>query len=514
MSKRVIDAAEVARAHESLGLTTEIADQGVYERTVQRFQERNIALPTFAELADPSTIPSARIAPLAGLDRNEPDSRNLFRVHWFGRLDGSGPHEVPDYIELPSEMTGVEARILLAIGNRFPMIRAHKVLAAYSCLVPRLVTGRFDPTAHRAVWPSTGNYARGGIAISRIMDCRGVAVLPEGMSKARFDWLEQWTLDPANDIIRTPGTESNVKEIYDACNELEQDPEIEIINQFSEFSNHLGHYAVTGPALGRVFEHATAGRSDARLVAFVSASGSAGTLGAGDYLKDTYGSRIVAVEALECPTMLENGFGDHNIQGIGDKHVPLIHNVMNTDDVVAVSDRSTDALDALFNTDAGKAHLVDRIGLEPALIDMLVHMGYSAIANALAAITIAKDRGLGRDDVIVTVATDGSELYDSEREEYLAHHHANGYDAVAAASDFARELEAGDTAQHLELTEQERRRVFNLGYFTWVEQQGTSFEDFTARSEQSFWDGMRHFIGEWDEQIREFNARTGTRDDD
>ena len=239
MSKRVIDAAEVARAHESLGLTTEIADQGVYERTVQRFQERNIALPTFAELADPSAIPSARIAPLGGLDRNEPDSRNLFRVHWFGRLDGSGPHEVPDYIELPSEMTGVEARILLAIGNRFPMIRAHKVLAAYSCLVPRLVTGRFDPTAHRAVWPSTGNYARGGIAISRIMDCRGVAVLPEGMSKARFDWLEQWTLDPANDIIRTPGTESNVKEIYDACNELEQDPEIEIINQFSEFSNCL-----------------------------------------------------------------------------------------------------------------------------------------------------------------------------------------------------------------------------------------------------------------------------------
>ena len=224
--------------------------------------------PTFAELADPLTIPSARIAPLVGLDRNEPDSRNLFRVHWFGRLDGSGPHEVPDYIELPSEMTGVEARILLAIGNRFPMIRAHKVLAAYSCLVPRLVTGRFDPTAHRAVWPSTGNYARGGIAISRIMDCRGVAVLPEGMSKARFDWLEQWTLDPANDIIRTPGTESNVKEIYDACNVLEQDPEIEIINQFSEFSNHLGHYAVTGPALGRVFEHATAGRSEARSVAF------------------------------------------------------------------------------------------------------------------------------------------------------------------------------------------------------------------------------------------------------
>ncbi|MDG1412277.1 MAG: pyridoxal-phosphate dependent enzyme [Acidimicrobiales bacterium] len=514
MSKGSIDATEIARAHASLGLTTEIADSAIYDRTVQRFRSRGIALPTFGELADPSTIPAARLAPLAGLDRNEPDSRNLFRVHWFGGLDGSGPHDVPDYIELPSEMTGVEARIVLAFGNRFPMIKAHKVLAAYACLVPRLMTGRFDPTAHRAVWPSTGNYARGGIAISRIMDCRGVAVLPEGMSKARFDWLEQWTLDPANDIIRTPGTESNVKEIYDMCNELEKDPEIEIINQFSEFSNHLGHYAVTGPALGRVFEHATAGFSNARLAAYVSASGSGGTLGAGDYLKDNYDARIVAVEALECPTLLENGFGDHNIQGIGDKHVPLIHNVMNTDDVVAVSDRSTDAMDALFNTPAGKAHLVDRVGLDLAVVDALQHLGYSSSCNALAAIKIAKEHGLGRDDVIVTVATDGSELYDAERTEYLAANHPNGYDAVAAAGDFGRELEAGDTAKHLELTEQERRRVFNLGYFTWVEQQGTDFADFTARADQGFWDGMRRFVAEWDEQIVEFNARTGTRDDD
>jgi len=514
MSKRVIDEREVARAHRSLGLSTEIADRSVYDRTVQRFAERNIALPTFAELADPSTIPMARREPLVGLDRNEPDSRNLFRVHWFGRLDGSGPHEVPDYVELPSELTGVEARIVLAFGNRFPMIKAHKVLAAYSCLVPRLITGRFDPTRHRAVWPSTGNYARGGIAISRIMDCRGVAVLPEGMSKARFDWLEQWTLDPANDIIRTPGTESNVKEIYDACHQLDQDPEIEIINQFSEFSNHLGHYSVTGPALARVYEDATNGQPDARLFAYVSASGSAGTLGAGDYLKDQFGSRTVAVEALECPTMLENGFGDHNIQGIGDKHVPLIHNVMNTDDVVAVSDRSTDALDALFNTDAGRAHLVDRIGLDPALVESLVHLGYSSTCNALAAIAVAKSYGLGRDDVIVTVATDGSELYDAERAEYLAARHPDGYDAVAAAADFARELEAGDTARHLPLSEQERRRVFNLGYFTWVEQQGTSFDDFTARADQRFWDGMRHFTSDWDEMIVEFNQRTGTRDDD
>ena len=317
------------------------------------------------------------------MDRNEPDAANLFRVHWFGRLDGSGPHEVPDYVELPPEMTGVDARIVLALGNRFPMIRAHKVLAAYACLAPRLVTGQFDPTRHRAVWPSTGNYARGGVAISRIMDCRGVAVLPAGMSKARFDWLEQWTLDPARDIVRTPGTESNVKEIYDACNEMALDGGNVIVNQFSEFFNHLGHYSVTGAALERLYEHVAADRPGSRLAAFVSASGSAGTLGAGDYLKDRHGCRIVAAEALECPTLLENGYGEHNIQGIGDKHVPLIHNVMNTDDIVAVSDVCTDSLDVLFNTPAGRDHLVDRSGLDAGMVGALTHMGYSSSCNAL-----------------------------------------------------------------------------------------------------------------------------------
>jgi cysteine synthase len=505
---------EVARAHRSLGLVSEIVDKGVYDRTVARFRELKIALPTFAELSDPSVIPAPRLEALTGVDRNEPDARNLFRVHWFGGLDGSGPHDVPDHIELPSELTGVEARIVLAFGNRFPMIRAHKVQAAYACLVPRLVTGRFDPTADRAIWPSTGNYARGGVAISRIMGCRGVAVLPTGMSRARFDWLEQWTVDPTEDIIRTPGTESNVKEIYDVCNEMAKDPANQIINQFSEFANHLGHYTVTGRALERMFEHVTADNPSARMAAFVAASGSAGTLGAGDYLKETHGARIVAVEALECPTLLENGFGEHNIQGIGDKHVPLIHNVMNTDHVVAVSDRSTDALDVLFNTPAGRSHLVDRVGLDPGLVDALTHMGYSSSCNALAAIKLARDLDLGHDDVIVSVATDGSELYDAERVAYLSTHHPDGYDAIAAATDFGRELEAGDTARHVECGGLERRRIFNLAYYTWVEQQATEFDDFMARRDPRFWDGMRHFVEEWDDLIGEFNDRTGAREDE
>ena len=255
------------------------------------------------------------------------------------------------------------------------------------------------PPVHKAVWPSTGNYCRGGVAISRILGCRGVAVLPAGMSRERFDWLQRWVRSPA-DIVRTPGTESNVKEIYDKCHELARDPANVILNQFSEFGNYLVHFHCTGRALGAIFEDLRTPRPGLRLAAFVAATGSAGTLAAGDYLKADYGARIVAVEALECPTMLYNGYGEHNIQGIGDKHIPLIHNVMNTDIVVGVSDRSTDALDVLFNTEAGRGYLARRRRIDPALVAALDGLGLSGIANVLAAIKTAKHLDLtpiGRD---------------------------------------------------------------------------------------------------------------------
>ncbi|MCP4961090.1 MAG: hypothetical protein GY925_17725 [Actinomycetia bacterium] len=326
------------------------------------------------------------------------------------------------------------------------------------------------------------------------------------MSRERFEWLDRWIEHP-DDVIRTYGTESNVKEIYDECNRLAQDPANVILNQFSEFSNHLGHYAVTGPALERVYQHVTADQPG-RLAAFVSASGSAGTLGAGDYLKDSQGSRIVAVEALECPTMLYNGFGDHNIQGIGDKHIPLIHNVTNTDLAVAISDRSTDELDVLFNSPAGKRLLAER-GVDPGVVDALVDMGYSSICNTLAAITAANQWGLGADDVIVTVATDGSEMYNSEREKVMSSHFPGGFDEVAAAAAFDERLGDVSTEHVLEMGPVERNRVFNLGYFTWVEQQGVSIGDFERRREQGFWDGLRPLVDQWDEQIEAFNEAVG-----
>jgi cysteine synthase len=439
------------------------------------------------------------------------DPRNLWRVHWYNDLAGDRV-AVPQHVVLPSALTGVDSPIIVVFGDRFPMITAHKVLAAYSCLAPRVVTGQFDPTRHRAIWPSTGNYARGGIAISRIMASRGVAILPEGMSAERFEWLERWCENPAEDVIKTFGTESNVKEIYDACNELAKDPENFVLNQFSEFGNHLGHYTVTGSALNHVFEHvresvrASDGR-ELRLAAFTSATGSAGTIAAGDRLKELHGTKIVAVEALECPTMLENGFGEHNIQGIGDKHIPLIHNVMNTDLVCAISDRATDDLDVLFNTDEGRAHLVDRKGLDPELVAALAHFGFSAIANVLAAIKTARLLDLGPTDCLITVATDGGDLYPSERAKTLATRYGGEFDAADAAEVFGTHLGSIGTEDMIECSHRDRNRIFNLGYYTWVEQQGTPFELFEERRSQEFWRGLRRYVGVWDEMITEFNAR-------
>ncbi len=493
-----------------LGLEQDIVDRGVYDRAVARFRSAGITLPTFAELADPARIPGSRVAELAGVDPDAADPRNLFRVHWWNDAARRGRADVPGYIQLPPSLTGVEAPILVAIGQRFPMIHAHKVLAAYACLAPRVVTGQFDPAAHRAVWPSTGNYCRGGVAISRIMGCRGVAVLPAGMSEERFAWLERWVAQP-DDIVRTPGTESNVKEIYDRCAELAKDPANRIFNQFAEYANHLVHYACTGPALGRVFEHARASRPGMRLAGYVSASGSAGTLGAGDWLKETYGARIVAAEALECPTLLENGFGEHNIQGIGDKHVPLIHNVMNTDFVAAVSDQSTDALELLFAREEGRAYLRTAHGVPPATLEALPALGLSSICNVLAAIALARDLNLGPEDAIVTVATDGAEMYGSVVREVLATRFGGAFDRTAAAAVWGEHVASGGPTRLLELREEDRRRVFNLGYYTWVEQQGVPLADFEARRDQSFWRGLRAHLPAWDERITEFNARVSAR---
>jgi cysteine synthase len=356
------------------------------------------------------------------------------------------------------------------------------------------------------VWPSTGNYCRGGVAISKIMGCRGVAVLPEGMSIERFNWLDRWVADPT-DVIKTHGSESNVKEIYDKCAELDRDSNNVIFNQFSEFGNHLVHWLCTGRALETVFEHLKKKEPGLNMAAYVSATGSAGTIAAGDHLKEKLGARIVAVEAAECPTLLYNGFGAHNIQGIGDKHIPFIHNAMNTDFVVGVSDAASDSLFVLFNTEAGRNYLKNRRGVDAATVDNLKHLGFSGIANVVAAIKVARYMKLGHNDLITTVATDSAALYGTEMDKLMKERFHGRFDEVSAGETSARYLLGAAIDHVMETTLVDRERMFNLGYFTWVEQQGVSLKDFEARRQQSFWRGLRDLVPAWDALMVDMNRK-------
>ncbi len=475
----------------------------IITKTSEYFKKRNIILPTISELSNPHSIDVSIMKNLKNLDKNAIDPLNLFRVHWFNNRDHSGFSKVPEHIVLPSEFTGVEAKIIVNIGRLFPLITAHKVLAAYGCLLPRILNGTFDFENNKAVWPSTGNYCRGGVAISRILGLKSIAILPEGMSKERFSWLEEWVEDK-NDIIKTTGTESNVKEIYDACNELKKDSKNDIINQFDEYYNYAIHRAVTGPSFEKSFLEVK-GDSDLQAKFYVSASGSSGTLAAGDYLKEHLNSKIAVVEATECPTLLNNGYGEHNIQGIGDKHVPLIHNVMNTDFVVGISEKATNNLNMVFNTEIGQKYLINKKGFEKNFINRLPEFGFSTIANILASIKIAKYMNLGSNDAIITVATDGADLYLSElnktKEEFIGI-----YDESSCAEIIGQYLKGATTDNTLELNQREKERIFNLGYYTWVEQQGITIEEFEKRKNQNFWNNHFQYMLSLDNQIKEFNS--------
>jgi len=474
------------------------------ERTVQRARERNIIIPTFAQMKDPTLIPEGVKARLKGVGLWDVDSRNLFRITWKNKpvAQGDGFDGV-NTLELPPSLTGVPARIIALVGKWFPT-GAHKVGATFGCLVPRLVTGQFDPTYHKAVWPSTGNFCRGGAYDAALLACESIAILPEGMSRERFEWLSKL----AGEVVATPGCESNVKEIFDKCWELKETrgDKVFIFNQFEEFGNYLWHYEVTGHAMEEVLQR-TLGPQDAYR-GVVLTTGSAGTIGCGDYLKHVYPtSKVAASEALQCPTLLLNGFGGHRIEGIGDKHVPWIHNLKNTDLVMAIDDEACMSIVRLFNEPAGRTYLVKQ-GVPEELVNQLDLLGISSIANVLSSIKFAKWHELGEHDVVLTVLTDSMELYGSRLQELHEEH--GEYTEVDAAADTHRYL-LGCTVDYMEeLGYWDRRRIHNLKYYTWVEQQGKTYEEIQAQWYQpDYWTGFQGQVPEIDALIEQFNGMTG-----
>lgn len=481
-----------------------ITNEKALQNAVNKYKEKNIILPTFAQQANPDLIPEKIKESLKNIGLWDFNPLNLFRITWknepkeFGGLFGK-----PNFIELPKALTGVNARIVLLVGKWFPT-GAHKVGAAYGCLAPRITTGEFDPDFHKAVWPSTGNYCRGGAFDSKLMDTEAIAILPEEMSQERFTWLRDIA---KSTVIATPGSESNVKEIYDKCWELRRTRnDVVIFNQFDEFGNSAWHYNITGHAINDVFNLLKTEKS--KFAAYISATGSAGTIAAGDYLRTEYPHlKVVASEALQCPTILRNGFGAHRIEGIGDKHIPWIHNVKNTDAVTAIDDEDTMRLLRLFNEKEGHKYLKTQ-GISQELIDLLPLMGISSIGNMLSAIKTAKYFEMTSDDIIFSIATDSSEMYLSRIEE-LRQERGN-YNEMQAAKDFEKCILGQNEANMRELNYQDQKAIHNLKYFTWVEQQAKDIEELNQLwYDRNVWDSMFNQVHRWDELINEFNDRTG-----
>ncbi len=475
-------------------------DEKARKKNIQRCKDNGILLPTYEQMRDPSKVPQSVKDELKGIGLWDVHSRNLFRVTWKNEpKEKGGQFGEVNYFELPREITGTKARIAGIVGKWFPT-GAHKVGAAYSCLVPELITGRFDPTTKKAVWPSTGNYCRGGAYISRLLTCPSVAILPAEMSKERFTWLKTM----AEEVIATPGCESNVREIFEECIKIEKTrPDAVIFNQFDQMPNHLWHYAVTGPAMDDVYKKMA--KPGDHLALTLYSSGSAGTLGSGTYLKEHHpGTRVGVGEALQCPTILENGYGGHRIEGIGDKHIPWIHNLRDTDVAVGVDDEITIRLLRLFNEPAGKKVLAEA-GVSKDVLDRLDLMGISGIGNLVATIKAAKYYELGTDDIALTVFTDSLALYGSRLLELAAERGPYDQRQADRDLDMLRNLSVDYV---LELSQVDKRRVHQLKYYTWIEQLGKQLDELNAQwnDYRNYWGGLHGQVGAIDAMIKDFNA--------
>lgn len=475
-------------------------DKKKMEANAKYCKEKGIILPTIAQMQNPDLTPAKVKDELKNIGLWDVHPRNLFRITWKNEPKTKGGlYGDTNYLVLPPELTGCKAKIIALCGKWFPT-GAHKVGASFACLAPRLVTGQFNPAVDKAVWPSTGNYCRGGAYISALLACKSIAILPAEMSKERFEWLKT----VAGEVIATPGCESNVKEIFDKCWELRKtrNDSIFIFNQFEELGNPMWHYNVTGHAAADAVRAEM--KNGEQLFGSVFSSGSGGTMGAGYYLKSIFkNSKMAVAEALQCPTIVNNGFGGHRIEGIGDKHIPWIHDMKNTDMGIAVDDEVCVRMLRLINEPQGR-ELLKKKGVSPDLIEKLNMIGISGLGNLISAIKMAKYYECTEKDVIVTVFTDSLELYGSRLTELTKERGA--YNDYQAHADYEM-VQSINIDNVEEFTYYGKRRVHNLKYYTWIEQQAKELKELNDQwyDHDNYWNSALTIAPKLDELINQFN---------
>jgi cysteine synthase len=447
--------------------------------------------PTFEEMLHPDKIePATRAKAVKALKDDPLNPINLYNITWRG-ADNQIKYEV-----LPKELTGVEAPIVVLYGRDFPT-GAHKVGAAYSVLAEKILFGEVDVAKNTVVWPSTGNYGIGGAWVGGRVGAKSIVVLPQGMSKERFEMIESFGAQ----VIKTVGSESNVKEIYDKTWELKQDPNTRILNQFEVMGNYRFHYHVTGNTIVELAEVLKKqGVGDGHIAAYCSAMGSAGTIAAGDRIKQVWPEhKIVGLEPTQCPTLYNNGYGSHDIQGIGDKHVTWIHNVMNMDAIMCLDDIECKKGLQLLVEEPGM-ELLTHIGVPEAKVKQLASIfGISGVCNVLGAIKTARFYDFGPRDVIVTICTDTITRYYSVMDEMTATY--GRMDTLAAGARLESIFYGAKTDWIHEGTTDMRKQWHNLKYYTWVEQQGKSVEELNAQKSQEWWIRHQEMVPELDKRI-------------
>ncbi len=412
------------------------------------------------------------------------DPINLFNITWRG-FDRRIRHVV-----LPNQLTGVRANIIVLVGRDFPS-GSHKVGPAYTTLMEGEIAGEIEPGLHTIIGPSTGNFGIGVAYISRLKGYSAVVIMPEQMSKERYQRIRQY----GGALDLTPGSESDVILVLERAEDYKKDPKYKVLAQFELLPNYRFHRYVTGQSA----LEAAAPYGNGRVAAFVSAPGSAGTLAAADEIKQRFPELVVcAVEPKECSTLFNNGRGTHRIEGIGDKMVPLIHNVLNTDCVMLIHDDDCVAgLDLLER----RLPLVEEMVGQPqgGFAHLANLFGVSGICNVLGAIRFAQHLNLGPEDNVVTIATDGFDRYPSVLDDLARRRGA--VDSGQLRNCFEAIFRGGESKDIRDVrSPEEKLRLFGYKEQVWSKF-GYSRSYLAQMQSQTFWDAQYDAIRQIDQAL-------------
>ncbi len=450
--------------------------------------------PTYAEMRDPANLPEQFRLHTAGLQKQDPLHKdNLFNVHW---QDENGTVSA---VQIPKALTGLEANMVTLVGSSFPS-GSMKVGPALAMLMERELLQGIRPGQATVVAPSTGNFGIGASWVSRVKGYDAKVVMPAGMSRERYALIEQY--GATTDL--TPGSEADVNLTLQRTRErYAGKPDFVVLGQFSDMANYRFHRHVTAQAIRDALQAFRLPTADL----FVSAPGSAGTLAAGEGLRETWPNvRIAAVEPEECSTLTNGGRGSHVIEGIGDQMVTLIHNVEETDLVVRVPGNLTVRGMALFSAPADT--LTDLFGVKNQAAQQLQgRFGPSGICNLAGAIQAARYLGLNSDQTVVTIATDGEDRYASVLTSLFGN--TSFATATELAAWWSEILSLEPERQVLALdSSKQYDRLHTMKLETW--------RDYVADSKQiegmrgpDFWQAEYARIGELDQLWRELRVPPG-----